>query len=52
MTSNFRCKFKLNFQSCLQENVYIILFQSRVNGHFFDGITFINDIILSNLLLM
>ena len=40
MTPNFRYKFKVNEQSCLQEKVYIFLLQSRVNRHVCDVINF------------
>ena len=46
------CKFKYQSQSCLQENVYIIVFQSGVNRHAYDFINFINNVILINLLVM
>ena len=40
MAPNFRCKFKYQSKTCLQEKVYIILFQSRVNRHVCDVINF------------
>ena len=50
---NFRCKFKVHWQSCLQqEKVYIILFQSRVNRYVCDVIYLMINVILSNLLVM
>ena len=53
MTPNkLRCKFKLQSQSCLLENVYIILFQSRVNRHAYDVINLISSVIVSNILVM
>ena len=41
MTQNFRCRFKYQSQSCLQEKVDIILYQLRVNSHVCDVIKFI-----------
>ena len=52
MAPNFRCKFQVNEQSCLQEKVYIFLFQSRVNRHVCDVINFMINVILSYLLVM
>ena len=52
MAPNFRCKFKVHRHSCLRENVYIILFQSRVNRHVCDVINCMINVILSNLLWM
>ena len=40
MAPNLRCKFKVHCQSCLQEKVNIILFQSRVSRHICDVIIF------------
>ena len=42
--------FKVHLQSCLQEKVYIIQFQFRVNRHVCDVINFILNVILSFLL--
>ena len=49
MTPNFRCEFKVHWQSCLQEKVYIILFQYRVNRHVCGVINFMINVILSYL---
>ena len=50
MTPNFRCKFKKHSQSCWQDFIYIILFQSLVDRYVCDVINFIINVILSNLL--
>ena len=51
MASNFRCKYKYQYKSCLKEKVYIILFQSRVTSrHVCDIINFLIKVILSYLL--
>ena len=47
MAQNFRCQFKVHRQSCLQEKVLIILFQSPVNRHVCDVINFMINVILS-----
>ena len=47
MAPNFRCEFKKQFKTCLQEKVYIILFQSRVNRHVCDVINFMINVVLS-----
>ena len=52
MAANFRCKFKQQSKSCLKENFYIILFQSRVNRHVCGVINFMINVILSYQLVM
>ena len=52
MAPNFGRNFKVHLQSCLQVNVYIILFHSRVNMHVCDVINFMINVILSYLLVM
>ena len=52
MAQNLRCNFKVHWQSCLQNKVYIILFQSRENRHVYDVINFMINVILSYLLMM
>ena len=52
MVPNFRCKFKVHWQSCLQGKVYIILFQPRINRHVRDVTNFMINVILSFLLVM
>ena len=52
MASNFRCKFIVHWHSCLQEKVYIIPFQSRVNRHICDVMNFMINVFLSYLLVM
>ena len=50
MAPNFRCKFKKQPKTCLQEIFYIIRFQSRVNRPVCDVINFLINVILSYLL--
>ena len=52
MAPKFRCKFKVHWQSCLQEKVDIILFQFQGNRHVCDVINFMINVILNYLLVM
>ena len=52
MVPNFICKFTVHRQNCLQKKIYIILLQSRVNGHVCDVNNFMINVILSYLLMM